>query len=66
MDMCAFVPRNPSITVRGVAIPLLIVGNAAYPLHKWLMKPFETIWLPEGHIRDWHQPEMWLNVLLED
>lgn len=40
MDTGLFVQGNP--TIREVSIPPLIVGNAAYPLKKWLMKPFRS------------------------
>jgi len=31
---------NKAITVSGVQIPLFMIGDLAYPLKSWLMKPF--------------------------
>ena len=33
-------PSSKAITLNGVNIPLFIVGDSAYPLETWLMKPF--------------------------
>ena len=33
-------PHSKAITYNGVEIPLYIIGNFAYPLETWLMKPF--------------------------
>ncbi|XP_061486131.1 uncharacterized protein LOC133386491 [Rhineura floridana] len=40
MDAGLFVPGNPSITIRGVLVPPLILADAPYPMHRWLMKPY--------------------------
>lgn len=42
MEAGVFVPGNPTRTIRGMAVHPLIVGNAAYPLKKRLMKPYRT------------------------
>ena len=34
-----FVPKRPKI-IEGVEVPLLILGDPAYPLLPWLMKPY--------------------------
>ena len=33
-------PSNKAITLNGVNVPLYIIGDSAYPLETWLMKPF--------------------------
>ncbi|XP_054843582.1 putative nuclease HARBI1 [Eublepharis macularius] len=40
MDAGVFVPGNPSLTIEGVTVPPLIISDAAYPMRRWLMKPF--------------------------
>nr|XP_056723371.1 uncharacterized protein LOC130493615 [Euleptes europaea] len=40
MDQGSFVPGNPAMTLGDVEIPPLILGDASYPLKKWLMRPF--------------------------
>ncbi|XP_063147294.1 uncharacterized protein LOC134488882 [Candoia aspera] len=40
MDTGQFVPGNPTVTSRGIAIPPVILGGSAYPSRRWLMKPF--------------------------
>lgn len=32
---------NECITINGTDVPLYFVGDAAYPLQTWLMKPFQ-------------------------
>ena len=31
---------NKSITISGVQVPLYMIGDSAYPMQSWLMKPF--------------------------
>ena len=31
---------NKAITINGTDVPLFLIGDSAYPLHTWLMKPF--------------------------
>ncbi|KAJ7332195.1 hypothetical protein JRQ81_014375 [Phrynocephalus forsythii] len=40
MEEGTLVPGNPMFHYAGVSIPPLILGDAAYPLCKWLMKPY--------------------------
>ncbi|XP_054842101.1 uncharacterized protein LOC129334205 [Eublepharis macularius] len=40
MDAGVFVPGNPTIEINGVQVPALMVADGAYPIRKWLMKPF--------------------------
>jgi len=40
---------NKTITVSGVQIPLYMIGDSAYPLESWLMKPF--------HWQYWSNPQ---------
>uniref|UniRef100_A0A8D0CDG2 KRAB domain-containing protein n=1 Tax=Salvator merianae TaxID=96440 RepID=A0A8D0CDG2_SALMN len=40
MDTGAFVPGNPTVTMHGVQIPPLVVTYGAYPMRRWLMKPY--------------------------
>ncbi|XP_054836342.1 uncharacterized protein LOC129330336 [Eublepharis macularius] len=40
MDTGAFVPGNPSLTVNGVSVPPLMISDGAYPMRRWLMKPY--------------------------
>ncbi|XP_015281203.1 PREDICTED: putative nuclease HARBI1 [Gekko japonicus] len=40
MDQGSFVPGNPTMTLGDVEISPLILGDATYPLKKWLMRPF--------------------------
>ncbi|KAF7237348.1 Protein ANTAGONIST OF LIKE HETEROCHROMATIN PROTEIN 1, partial [Varanus komodoensis] len=41
MDNGSFVPGNPVITLGDTEVPALILADGAYPMRKWLMKPYE-------------------------
>ncbi|XP_054846352.1 uncharacterized protein LOC129336948 [Eublepharis macularius] len=40
MDTGVFVPGNPTLTVNGVSVPPLMITDGAYPMRRWLMKPY--------------------------
>ncbi|XP_077188605.1 endonuclease 8-like 2 isoform X1 [Paroedura picta] len=40
MDAGVFVPGNPTMDINGVQVPALMVAGGAYPIRRWLMKPF--------------------------
>ncbi|XP_048373451.1 protein ANTAGONIST OF LIKE HETEROCHROMATIN PROTEIN 1-like [Sphaerodactylus townsendi] len=40
MDAGVFVPGNPTLDLNGVQVPALMVADGAYPIRRWLMKPF--------------------------
>ncbi|XP_054843555.1 uncharacterized protein LOC129335128 [Eublepharis macularius] len=40
MDSGTFLLGNQCITVHGIQVPPLIISDGAYPMRRWLMKPF--------------------------
>ncbi|XP_054843560.1 uncharacterized protein LOC129335133 [Eublepharis macularius] len=42
MDAGVFVPGNPCLTLEGVAVPPIIISDAAYPMRRWLVKPYNS------------------------
>ncbi|XP_061476936.1 uncharacterized protein LOC133381611 [Rhineura floridana] len=40
MENGQFVPGNPTRTICGVQVPPLLLGGGAYPMCRWLMKPY--------------------------
>ncbi|XP_042302817.1 protein ALP1-like [Sceloporus undulatus] len=47
MDEGYFVPGNPTINIADVRVPPLIIGDGAYPIQPWLMRPFPAPNCPE-------------------
>ncbi|XP_042315434.1 putative nuclease HARBI1 [Sceloporus undulatus] len=47
MEAGIYVEGNPSINIRGQQIGPLILADTAYPIRKWLMKPFKTPCTPK-------------------
>ncbi|XP_054841812.1 uncharacterized protein LOC129333895 [Eublepharis macularius] len=42
MDAGAFIPGNPTLNLQGISVPPIIISDGAYPLRRWLMKPYGT------------------------
>ncbi|XP_048360168.1 putative nuclease HARBI1 [Sphaerodactylus townsendi] len=40
MDRGAFFPVNPVLSIHGVAVPPLILADGAFPMRRWLVKPY--------------------------
>nr|XP_056700508.1 zinc finger protein 420-like [Euleptes europaea] len=40
MDAGEYIPGNPTLHLEGLLVPPLIVADGAYPMRRWLMKPF--------------------------
>ncbi|XP_054830356.1 uncharacterized protein LOC129326219 [Eublepharis macularius] len=49
MDSGSFVPGNPTICVDGVHVPPLVLADGAYPMRRWLLKPFGRYAETEAH-----------------
>ncbi|XP_054849635.1 uncharacterized protein LOC129339053 [Eublepharis macularius] len=49
MDSGSFVPGNPTICVDGVHVPPLVLADGAYPMRRWLLKPFGRYAESEAH-----------------
>lgn len=47
MDAGVFVPKNPTITIGGVGIPPLILGDTVNPSQSWLFTPYTSVITPE-------------------
>lgn len=53
MDAGVYVPGNPTITVMGVRVPAIVIGDEAYPLRRWLMKPHSIQRTPAQRLFDY-------------
>lgn len=42
MDAGVYVPGNPTVDFNGVRVPALIIADSAFPLRRWLMKPYNV------------------------
>ncbi|XP_054846385.1 putative nuclease HARBI1 [Eublepharis macularius] len=49
MDAGTFVPGNPCLHLDGVTVPPIVISDGAYPIRRWLMKPYGTHAETEAH-----------------
>ncbi|XP_048346587.1 protein ALP1-like [Sphaerodactylus townsendi] len=40
MDRGAFLESNPTQTIQGVDVPTIVIADGAFPMRKWLLKPY--------------------------
>ena len=57
-----FLPPDMSVMISGVRVPPLILGDSAYALSEWLMKPYTD----RGNLSNIARREWWLKMPLVD
>ncbi|XP_054825978.1 uncharacterized protein LOC129323464 [Eublepharis macularius] len=49
MDAGTFVPGNPCLHLDSVTVPPIVISDGAYPIRRWLVKPYGTHAETEAH-----------------
>ena len=66
---CNHILPNRIVSISGIDVPLYMIGDSAYPLKKWLMKPFTHNTVlneqQETTITGYAEQELFQKLLLE-